>query len=77
MRDQFIAQDTHAKRAFKANGSQWLSDLCHIAKLRLQSLGIMNVYGEALCTYSNPDQFFSYRRDGDTGRMATMIWLSA
>jgi YfiH family protein len=77
VREQFVAQDMQAEQAFKANGEKWLGDLYHLAKLRLQSLGVMRVYGEVLCTYSNSEQFFSYRRDGDTGRMATMIWLSA
>ncbi|MFW5431284.1 MAG: peptidoglycan editing factor PgeF [Methylophilaceae bacterium] len=77
VREKFAAQDRQAVSAFKPHGDKWLGDLYLIARQRLQSLGITGIYGETLCTYSNPDQFFSYRRDGDTGRMATMIWLSA
>jgi polyphenol oxidase len=44
--------------------------------LRLNALGITRVYGGDLCTYSDPARFYSYRRDGVTGRMGTFIWLS-
>lgn len=77
VREQFLAKDVQAERAFKPHGDKWLCDLYQVAKLRLKSLGVTDLYGEVLCTYENPDEFFSYRRDGDTGRMATMIWLSA
>lgn len=77
VRQDFISQDGQAEKAFVAHEGKWTGNLYLIAKQRLQSLGITAVYGEILCTYSNPDQFFSYRRDGETGRMATMIWLSA
>jgi polyphenol oxidase len=76
VRAKFIDQDKSAEKAFVPNGSKWLGDLHTIAKQRLQALGINAIYGERLCTYSNPNQFFSFRRDGNTGRMATMIWLS-
>lgn len=77
VRMQFIEQDKQAVSAFKALGDQWLGDLYLIARQRLHLIGVNAIYGGSLCTYSNPDHFFSYRRDGDTGRMATMIWLTA
>ncbi|PCI59260.1 MAG: hypothetical protein COB34_03795 [Methylophilaceae bacterium] len=77
VRQQFIDKDSQAENAFKPAGDKWLGNLYQIAKQRLSVLGVMGVYGEVLCTYSNPDQFFSYRRDKNTGRMATMIWLAA
>jgi YfiH family protein len=77
VRQQFIEQDQQAAHAFKASGDKWLGDLYTIARQRLQSVGVVDVYGKTRCTYSNPGQFFSFRRDGVTGRMATMIWLSA
>ena len=76
VREQFVEQDAQAEAAFKRKGDKWLGDLYLIAKQRLQTLGITDIYGEITCTYSNPKRFFSYRRDGNTGRMATMIWLS-
>lgn len=77
VRKQFIAHDADAEAAFKSKQDKWLGNLYLLAKQRLEALGVQGVYGEPLCTYSTPEQFFSYRRDGETGRMATMIWLSA
>ena len=76
VREKFMDQDKSAEKAFVPNGSQWLGDLYLIATQRLQALGVHAIYGEKLCTYSNPNQFFSFRRDGKTGRMASIIWLS-
>jgi len=77
VRKLFVAQAQAAEQAFKPRGDKWLCDLYCLAKLRLKALGVTSVYGEISCTYANSAQYFSYRRDGDTGRMATMIWLSA
>lgn len=75
VREQFIAQDAQAETAFRPHGEKWLGDLYAIARQRLQALGVEHIYGGGRCTYSEPDTFFSFRRDGDTGRMATLIWL--
>lgn len=65
-----------AEVAFKAAGDgKWLADLYLLARLRLQRAGVTAVYGGSACTYSDPAHYFSYRRDGVTGRMATLIWL--
>lgn len=75
VRQQFIVQDAQAEAAFRPHGNKWLGDLYTIARRRLQSSGITRIYGGGRCTYSEPESFFSFRRDGDTGRMATFIWL--
>lgn len=75
VRAAFMAQDPLAERAFIPHADKWLGDLYMIARQRLQRLGVTLVYGGERCTYSEPETFFSFRRDGDTGRMATMIWL--
>lgn len=75
VRAQFIAQDMQAESAFKPKEYKWLGDLYAIARQRLQTLGVTQVYGGGRCTYSEPETFFSFRRDGDTGRMGTFIWL--
>jgi polyphenol oxidase len=72
---QFMAQDTNAEQAFKAKGDKWLGNLYQIARQRLQRLGVNAVYGGGACTYTDQEKFFSFRRDGDTGRMASMIWI--
>jgi polyphenol oxidase len=75
VRQQFIVHDAQAEAAFRPHGNKWLGDLYTIARQRLQSSGITRIYGGGRCTYSEPESFFSFRRDGDTGRMATFIWL--
>ena len=72
---QFIAQHAQAASAFKPHGDKWLGDLYALARQRLNALGIVQIYGGGHCTFNEPDTFFSFRRDGDTGRMASMIWL--
>jgi len=75
VRAQFVAQDAQAELAFQPKGDKWLGDLYAIARQRLQTLGITQVYGGGRCTFNEPETFFSYRRDGDTGRMGCFIWL--
>lgn len=59
-----------------ARPGKWLADLYGLARLRLSRLGVPAVYGGGACTFSEPERFFSYRRDGATGRMASLIWLA-
>ncbi|HEX6318806.1 MAG TPA: peptidoglycan editing factor PgeF [Burkholderiales bacterium] len=54
----------------------WLLDLYAVARHRLRGKGVERVFGGGYCTYSEPQRFYSYRRDGSTGRMAAMIWLT-
>ena len=55
--------------------NKWLADIYQLARLRLRAIGITRIYGGDLCTYTDPKRFFSYRRDGATGRMGTFIWI--
>ena len=54
---------------------KWLADLPLLAKQRLLAAGIRSVHGGEWCTYARPARFFSFRRDGLTGRMAASVWL--
>ena len=54
---------------------RWFADLHAIARRRLESLGIERVYGSGLCTCRDSERFFSHRRDGVTGRFATLAWI--
>jgi hypothetical protein len=78
VREAFIAQHAQAKEAFVAqDGSgKYLADLYLLAHQRLNALGVTSIHGGGRCTYGEPDCFFSYRRDGVTGRMGTFIWLA-
>lgn len=75
VRSAFMAKDNQAEQAFSPIGDKWLGDLYSIARQRLNNQGITKIYGGGECTYHNSDQYFSFRRDGVTGRMATMIWF--
>jgi len=77
VRTAFVMKHPQAVAAFVPGGNgKWLADLYQLARLRLHALGITRIYGGDRCTYSDPERFYSYRRDGVTGRMATFIWLS-
>lgn len=74
----FIDNDERAVFAFKEslNQGKFLANIYELAKLRLQKMGITAIYGGSFCTMSDEKQFFSYRRQAVTGRMASLIWLS-
>jgi hypothetical protein len=77
VRAAFVAQMPAAAEAFTPQGERWRADLYRLAYQRLAALGITEVYGGGLCTYEDAARFYSYRRDGATGRMATLIWLES
>ena len=75
VRAAFLAADAGASAAFVANErGRWQCDLYALARRRLAALGVSSVYGGGWCTYADSAQFFSYRRDGQCGRMAALIW---
>ena len=76
VRAAFVSRDAKAEMAFRAaRPGHWLLDLYAVARQRLASTGVERVFGGGYCTYSEPERFYSYRRDGSTGRMAALIWL--
>ncbi len=76
VRQAFVAQDGGAETAFKPIGAgRWLADIYTLARQRLAGLGVGFVGGGDYCTVTDEERFFSYRRDGVTGRMASLIWL--
>jgi YfiH family protein len=78
VRAAFLAKDAAANRAFVPQGQgKYLADLYLLARMRLQAAGVKAIYGGDFCTYRDQKRFFSYRRDGQTGRQASLIWLQA
>jgi YfiH family protein len=75
VRAAFVADHAGAAAAFRAGaGDRWFADIYRLARLRLERAGVTDVHGGGRCTFSESDTFFSYRRDGVCGRMATLIW---
>lgn len=76
VRGAFTARDSRATEAFAANSrGRWQCDMEGLARRNLVQLGIRDIYGGGYCTFADETRFFSYRRDGECGRMATLIWI--
>lgn len=76
VRAAFTSEDPRAGTAFLPRGDgRWAADLYGLAQMRLHALGVADVQYEDRCTCGEPEVFFSYRRDGATGRMASLIWI--
>jgi len=76
VRAAFMALDPQAEICFQRTGpAKWRADLPMLARQRLQKIDISCTSGGNLCTYSEAGRFYSFRRDADTGRMASCIWI--
>jgi YfiH family protein len=75
VRAAFLTNDGGVSAAFLRNArGRWQCDLYALARRRLAALGVADVYGGGWCTFADATRFFSYRRDGQCGRMAALIW---
>lgn len=78
VRQAFVARDAANNRYFIPNDNRrWQADISGLARSALQQLGVTAIFDDAACAANDAAQFFSYRRDGRTGRMASMIWLQS
>ncbi len=78
VRQAFTARDPAAAACFVPGApGRHLADLYGLARLRLKACGLTSIHGGGYCTHGEAARFFSYRRDGRTGRMASLIWLEA
>ena len=78
VRDAFLSADAASAAAFvQVREGHWLLDLYAVARQRLASRGVGAVFGGTRCTYSEPGEFFSFRRDKAMQRMAACIWIRA
>ena len=73
----FVDKNSKNKSAFVKTGKHhYLCDIYQLARIELRSVGVAQIAGENYCTYSESQRFYSYRRQRNTGRMASLIWLS-
>ena len=78
LREIFIKNDPESQKAFVAHNDRFLANIYLLASQRLNSAGVTAIYGGEYCTFTQKELFFSFRRDGDkSGRMASLIWLTA
>jgi YfiH family protein len=82
VKNSFCEKHSEAEKAFHLISDQkWLADIYVLAKIRLNLCGISQIYGGSVsndnCTFANELEYFSYRRDGITGRMASLIWIDS
>ena len=78
VRSVFIARNAMCAATFvpiAARPGKYLADLYALARLELNQVGVHEIAGGSDCTASDATRFFSFRRDGITGRQASMIWL--
>ncbi len=76
--DAFVLPDPDAAIAFSSTRpGHWRVDLYALARLRLRAagVGVGRIHGGGLCTISDPQRFYSHRRDACTGRLATLVWI--
>lgn len=77
VRDAFLAADPGCGSCFlPGRGDRWHADLRALARRRLAGAGVTEVHEDPGCTWSDARRFYSHRRDGETGRMATAVWLA-
>lgn len=77
VRDAFLQHDKNAEFAFTSTReNHWRVDLYQLARMRLSVMGITKIYGGDHCCINEPENFFSHRRDRQTGRMASIIWIA-
>ena len=82
VKNSFCEKHEEAEKAFHLiSGQKWLADIYALAKIRLNLCGVNQIYGGGVsddyCTFANEVDYFSYRRDGITGRMASLIWIDS
>jgi hypothetical protein len=75
VREAFMEHDGGAATAFSPNSrGRFMADLPELARRRLANLGVTRIYGGGECTFARADRYYSHRREGITGRQATLIW---
>lgn len=80
VRTAFVQKNPQCVLAFTENPARaghYFADLYLLARQFLADIGVQSVSGGEYCTYTDAKQFFSYRREGITGRMVSTVWIDA
>ena len=73
----FVARHRDYAAGFTANTrGRYQADLYALARLALRHSGVERILGGSLCTYSDERDFYTFRRDGQTGRRVPRAWLA-
>jgi YfiH family protein len=75
-RDSELPFSEHAFQTIADKSGKFLADIYRLASDRLQACGVTSIFGGEYCTVRDSEQFFSYRREGQTGRFASAIWIA-
>ena len=73
--NRFASRDPGSVSCFREHGASWHLDLHALTRRQLAAAGIEAIHGQPRCVHAEPAEFFSFRRDGATGRMAALIWI--
>ncbi|HDN2513331.1 TPA: polyphenol oxidase [Providencia rettgeri] len=76
VKQAFVNQSSDLASTFTSHNEKYLADIYLLARKKLNAVGINAIYGGDFCTVSDENRFFSYRREGKTGRMASLIWVN-
>lgn len=72
---RFVSAEPRFASAFQRIDQHWHMDLARLAQLQLSAAGVQRISRSGLCVHDDAQNFFSYRRDGETGRMAALVWI--
>ena len=76
VRDAFVSRYPFTEPSFEQRNQGLYANLPLMAETILHQAGVFAVHQSLACTFEQNNRFYSYRRDGQTGRMATLIWLN-
>lgn len=79
VREQLGGSDAAYKESLNSSAekTKWFANLYLLAGERLSAIGVNEYFHSHACTFNDSNEFFSYRRTGQCGRMASLIWVES